>query len=180
MSEKGRMTEGNIVRKRCVGFKRMPSFIYNGLWCIFCSLTHLPPHLFETLSPLYCHTICFIKSLIWRQVCCKANAEHNRPTVILKKNQNSESKTEIIIFRSSSSNSASKLDLGPLTPYVKSMVTNLGVKLDSDFNLEKQINSVVKASFFQLRQITKLKPFLSFKDLERVIHAFITNPPGLL
>jgi len=86
-----------------------------------------------------------------------------------------ESKTEIIIFRSSSSNSASKLDLGPLTPYVKSMVTNLGVKLDSDFNLEKQINSVVKASFFQLRQITKLKPFLSFKDLERVIHAFITT-----
>lgn len=54
-----------------------------------------------------------------------------------------ESKTEIMIFRPSSSTSTSKLDLGPLTPYVKSMAVNLGVKMDSDLQLEKQINSVV-------------------------------------
>uniref|UniRef100_A0A4W5Q8G8 Reverse transcriptase domain-containing protein n=1 Tax=Hucho hucho TaxID=62062 RepID=A0A4W5Q8G8_9TELE len=86
-----------------------------------------------------------------------------------------ESKTEVMIFRPSSSTGASQLDLGPLTPYVKPMVTNLGVKMDCDFQLEKQINSVVKASFFQLRLLTKLKPFLSFVDFERVIHAFITT-----
>ena len=39
----------------------------------------------------------------------------------------------------------------------------------------KQINSVVKNRFYQLRLISKVKSALSFKDLETVIHAFITS-----
>ena len=34
---------------------------------------------------------------------------------------------------------------------------------------------MVKGSFFQLRTIAKLKPFLSFSDLETLIHALITS-----
>ncbi len=37
------------------------------------------------------------------------------------------------------------------------------------------INSVVKSSFFQLRLLSKAKSFLSFKELERVIHAFASS-----
>ncbi len=44
---------------------------------------------------------------------------------------------------------------------------------DSALKLDKQINAVAKISFFQLRLISKIKPFLSRKDLEKVIHAFI-------
>ncbi|XP_073670896.1 uncharacterized protein [Paramisgurnus dabryanus] len=33
----------------------------------------------------------------------------------------------------------------------------------------------VKSSFYQPRIISRIKPFLEFKDLERVIHAFITS-----
>ncbi len=43
------------------------------------------------------------------------------------------------------------LDLGELKPRVKPYVKNLGVILDCDFKFDKQINSVVKSSFFQLR-----------------------------
>ena len=34
---------------------------------------------------------------------------------------------------------------------------------------------VVKSSFYQLRVVSKAKPFLSFKNFERVIHAFISS-----
>ncbi len=39
--------------------------------------------------------------------------------------------------------------------------------------LDKQMSTVVKICFFKLRLIYKIKPFLSRKDLEKVIHAFI-------
>ena len=86
-----------------------------------------------------------------------------------------ENKTKVMILRPSGTSDISTIDLSTLQPYVKSVVTNLGVKMDYDFKMEKQINSVVKASFFQLRLLTKIKPLLSFADFERVIHAFITT-----
>ena len=64
------------------------------------------------------------------------------------------------------------LDLGPLQPYLKPMVTSLGVKVDNALKLDKQINHIVKSSFYHLRLLAKV---LSFKDFERVIHAFVTT-----
>ncbi len=53
------------------------------------------------------------------------------------------------------------------------VVKNLGVLFDKAFKFDIQINSVVKSSFFHLRLLAKVKIFLSFKDFEKVIHAFI-------
>uniref|UniRef100_A0A7N8YIK3 lysophospholipase n=1 Tax=Mastacembelus armatus TaxID=205130 RepID=A0A7N8YIK3_9TELE len=47
--------------------------------------------------------------------------------------------------------------------------------MDCDFKLDKQINTVVKTAFFQLRLLSKVKPFLSRNDLRKVLHAFITT-----
>ncbi len=49
------------------------------------------------------------------------------------------------------------------------------VIFDPALKFDKQINSVVKSAFFQLRMIAKIKSFISFKDLETVIHAFISS-----
>lgn len=57
------------------------------------------------------------------------------------------------------------LDLGPLTSNVNTQVKNLDVIFDSELKFDKQINTVEKGSFFQLRGIAKLKGFLSFKDI---------------
>ncbi len=46
---------------------------------------------------------------------------------------------------------------------------------DEHLKFDRQINSVVKSSFFQLRLLSKAKSFLSYKNLEKVIHAFITS-----
>ncbi|KAL0964863.1 hypothetical protein UPYG_G00330070, partial [Umbra pygmaea] len=89
--------------------------------------------------------------------------------------QLNDNKTEVIVFGSSKSQNLISAKLGPLAPYVKSHARNLGVILDSHLNLNKQISSVVKTSFYQLRIIYKLKSVLSYNDLEKVIHAFITS-----
>lgn len=86
-----------------------------------------------------------------------------------------ENKTEVIVFGPSKLRSCLIKDLGKHFPSVSSQVRNLGVILDSELCLTKQINAVVKNSFYQLRIISKLKLFLTFNDLEKVIHAFITS-----
>ena len=58
---------------------------------------------------------------------------------------------------------------------MKPTVSNLGFKMDSDFKLDRQIGAIVKSSFFRLRQLAKVKPFLAQKHFETVIHAFITS-----
>ncbi len=84
-----------------------------------------------------------------------------------------ESKTELILFGPSESVDTSKIELGILSPFRTHQVKNLGIVCDSALKFDKQINEVIKISFFQLRLISKIKPFLSRKDLEKVIHAFI-------
>ncbi len=66
-------------------------------------------------------------------------------------------------------------NIAPLEIIVKNSVRNLGVIIDSTLSFDNQIKSVVKSCFYQLRMISRLKPILSFKDLETVIHAFITS-----
>ncbi len=66
-------------------------------------------------------------------------------------------------------------NLGSLSASVQPYVRNLGVTFDSSLKFDKQISTVVKGSFFHLRSIAKLKQLLRHKDLETVIHAFITS-----
>ena len=86
-----------------------------------------------------------------------------------------EKKTEIIVFGNSELLNGVDSDLGPLASYCRPSVRNLGVILDSCFKFDHQISSVVKTSFFQLRLLGKVKPYLPPNDFERVIHMFITS-----
>lgn len=65
--------------------------------------------------------------------------------------------------------------LSDLGVYARPFTKNLSVFFDSALNFEKQISSVVKASFCQLRILAKVKPYLPRKEFECVIHAFITS-----
>uniref|UniRef100_A0A3B3SDN5 Reverse transcriptase domain-containing protein n=1 Tax=Paramormyrops kingsleyae TaxID=1676925 RepID=A0A3B3SDN5_9TELE len=86
-----------------------------------------------------------------------------------------ENKTEIIVFGRPGDLSGCVDGLGNLGWYVRPFIRNLGVIFDSDLKFEKQISSVVKASFFQLRLLAKVKPYLPSKAFESAIHAFITT-----
>ncbi len=68
--------------------------------------------------------------------------------------------TEVMMFPSSGTCYTPPMDLGFHQPHVRPMITNLGVIMDSDFELAKQINSVVKSSFCHLRLLSKIKSIL--------------------
>ncbi len=56
-----------------------------------------------------------------------------------------------------------------------STVKNLGVILDSNLSFENHISHVTKTAFFHLRNIVKLRNMLSFSDVEKLVHAFMTS-----
>ncbi len=89
--------------------------------------------------------------------------------------QLNKDKSEIILFGPPDNINLLSSGLGNLSTLIKPHVKNLGVTFDSELKFDKQVNSVVKTSFFQLRIISKIKSFLTFSDLEKVIHAFITT-----
>jgi len=65
--------------------------------------------------------------------------------------------------------------LGSLSKNLQPYVKNLGVHFDPSLHFDKQVNTVVKSSFFHLRSVVKVKHFLSLKDLEIVIHALVSS-----
>lgn len=79
--------------------------------------------------------------------------------------------------------------IGTSTSYLKNFTTfttvfsdniqkearNLGVIFESELSFDAQVTKVVQSCFVQLRQLTKIRTFLSSADLEKVIHAFISS-----
>lgn len=86
-----------------------------------------------------------------------------------------ENKTEIILFGSTVNPQAATFDWGRLSAFRSSRVRNLGVILDESLNFDKQISSVISSSFYQLRLLSKVKPFLNHKTLEMAVNAFISS-----
>lgn len=58
---------------------------------------------------------------------------------------------------------------------ISNTVKNLGVIIDSTLSFQSHINSLAKSAFFHLRRIAQLRPFISTKDAETVIHAFVSS-----
>ncbi|MEQ2261231.1 hypothetical protein XENORESO_007458 [Xenotaenia resolanae] len=77
--------------------------------------------------------------------------------------------TGVMLFKSYDSNCIHSFDLFSLTPHEKSSITNLGVKMDPGLKRDSRFNAVVKSSFFQLRQLSKVKLILSRRQLETLI-----------
>lgn len=87
-------------------------------------------------------------------------------------------KTEVIIvgpkdLRENFSNGEITLDNIALAS--SSDVRNLGVIFDQDLSFTSHIKNVSRTAFFHLRNIAKIRNFLSFTDAERIIHAFVTS-----
>ncbi len=85
-----------------------------------------------------------------------------------------ENKTEIVVFGRSGDLGTCVDALGNLGLNVCPFNKNLGVVFDSTFKFEIQISSVVKASFFQLRLLAKVKPYLLCKEFN-IVHTFIMS-----
>ena len=52
---------------------------------------------------------------------------------------------------------------------------NIGVWLDSVLSMDVQINNICKTAFYHLRNIAKMRKFLTHRQCEILIHAFISS-----
>ena len=52
---------------------------------------------------------------------------------------------------------------------------NLGVILDSKLSFKKHISELRRSSFFHLKRIKSVKPFIPHGMLETLVHAFVTS-----
>ena len=57
----------------------------------------------------------------------------------------------------------------------KDQVRNLGVIIDSNLTFSSHIKSIRKSAFYHLKNIARIRAYMSRQDLEKLIHAFITS-----
>merc|ERR1711980_61787 len=87
-------------------------------------------------------------------------------------------KTEVIVLgpkhlRDALSNDISNLDGVNLAS--STTVRNLGVIFDQDMSFISHIKQISRSAYFHLRNIAKMRPILSQKDAEKLVHAFVTS-----
>ena len=78
-------------------------------------------------------------------------------------------KTEVIIFVPKNERSKVSAHLGSMSL----TATNLGVIIDSDLNFNNHLKLITKSANYHLKNIARIKGFLSKQDMEKLIHAFI-------
>ncbi len=57
----------------------------------------------------------------------------------------------------------------------KNQVRNLGVILETDLSFSSHVKAVTKSAYYHLKNIAKIRCFVSSQDLEKLVHAFITS-----
>ncbi|XP_074533220.1 uncharacterized protein LOC141796151 [Halichoeres trimaculatus] len=89
--------------------------------------------------------------------------------------QLNQGKTEVLIIdpKAQGEKLFSKLQTLSLTPC--NQVKNLGVIFDSELNFIPHIKSVTKTGFYHLKNIARVRPFLSRANTETLMHAFISS-----
>ncbi len=56
----------------------------------------------------------------------------------------------------------------------KNQVRNLGVILVTDLSFSSHVKAVTKSAYYHLKNIARIRCFVSSQDLEKLVHAFIT------
>ncbi len=57
----------------------------------------------------------------------------------------------------------------------ENQVKNLGVILETDLSLSSHVKAVTKSAYYHLKNIARIRCFVSSHDLEKLVHAFITS-----
>ena len=87
--------------------------------------------------------------------------------------QLNKNKTEVIVFGAKEERLKVCTQLQSLMLETTNEARNLGVVMDSDLSLNSHIKSITKSAYYHLKNISRIKGFMSQKDLEKLVHAFI-------
>uniref|UniRef100_A0A8C1P678 Reverse transcriptase domain-containing protein n=1 Tax=Cyprinus carpio TaxID=7962 RepID=A0A8C1P678_CYPCA len=89
--------------------------------------------------------------------------------------QLNKEKTEVIAF-------GNKYEFFKVNAYLdsrgqttKNQVRILGVILETDLSFSSHVKAVTKSAYYHLKNIARIRCFVSSQDLEKLVHAFITS-----
>ena len=104
--------------------------------------------------------------------------EDIRQWMAVNKLKLNDDKTEFLVLSSAKQQHKipeKALTIGSSTVSRSSTAKNLGVIMDSNLNMERHISSVCQKSYLHLRNIGKIRKFLSTEATKKVTHAFISS-----
>ena len=84
-------------------------------------------------------------------------------------------KTEIVVFGNKEGRLRLSAYLESKSLQTKTHVKNLGVILNADLIFCDHIKATTKTAFWYLRNIEKIRDFVSQQDLEKLMHAFVSS-----
>ena len=89
-----------------------------------------------------------------------------------------DSKTEVIVYGSAQQLkkfTLQSLRVGDCVVRVTDSVRNLGVQFDAEMTMESHVTAVCKSAIFHLRNISRIRRYLTAAATEQIVHAFVTN-----
>ncbi len=99
-----------------------------------------------------------------------------RTWMLLNKLKLNEDKTELLVIHSRYRPSlVFSLNCGHDIIIPSDLVRNIGVIFDKNMTMIPQINSICKGAFYHLRNIGRIRKFLTSKSTEMLVHAFISS-----
>ncbi len=89
--------------------------------------------------------------------------------------QLNKEKTEVIAFGNKDEVLKVNACLDSRGQTTKNQVRNLGVILETDLSFSSHVKAVTKSAYYHLKNIARIRCFVSSQDLEKLVHAFITS-----
>ena len=89
-----------------------------------------------------------------------------------------DSKTELIVYVSAQqlkNITLQALRVGDCVVRVTDCVRNLGVQFDAEMTMESHVTAVCKSAIFHLRNISRIRRYLTAAATKQVVHAFVTT-----
>ncbi len=89
--------------------------------------------------------------------------------------QLNKEKTEVIAFGNKDEVLKVNAYLDSRGQTTKNQVRNLGVILETDLSFSSHVKAVTKSAYYHLKNIARIRCFVSSQDLEKLVRAFITS-----
>ncbi len=89
--------------------------------------------------------------------------------------QLNKEKTEVIAFGNKDAVLKVNANHDSRGQTTKNQVRNLGVILETDLSFSSHVKAVTKSAYYHLKNIARIRGFVSSQDLEKLVHAFITS-----
>ena len=135
----------------------------------------------------WCQILANLCCLIWCQIvgkksskCLNNRFNHKMITIVFYRTsflKLNDEKTEFMLF--GSHQQLSKINIGCIhigdsSIASASQARNLGAIFDSSMTMKPNISNVIRSSAFQIRNISRIRKYLSRDATEQIIHSFIT------